>query len=146
MSNITVPYSEVGKASFEKLDNYIQSFLLAGDEPELISYPFSVAKSQTIAKWQVVGLDASGNLVPAVYNADAASAIQAIGVATQAITTGTSNTLSSIPIYFSGCFNGNALVYDSSYSTEALKKNAFRGAPTPTTITVKFRPLGTPGT
>lgn len=145
MANVTVPYSDIGKASFEKLDNYIQTFLLAGDEPELISYPFPVAKSQTIAKWQVVGLDASGNLVPAVHATDD-TAIQAIGVATQAITTGTSNTLSSIPVYFSGCFNGNALVYGASYDTETLKKNAFRGAPTPTTITVKFRPLGTPGT
>jgi len=66
---------------------------------------------------------------------------QAIGVASVPIVTAAGDSSESIPVYFSGCFNGNALVYDASYNTQAFQQAAFAGAPTPTTITVRWRPI-----
>lgn len=141
MSNVTVPYSNIGQASFEKLDNYLQSFLLAGSEPELFSYPFTVAANTTIAQFQVVGLNSSGQIIPAV-----SGTTQAIGVATQAITTASGDTSKSIPVFISGHFNTGALVYDSSYDSVAKKEKAFFGATAPTQILCKTRPTGAPNT
>jgi hypothetical protein len=65
MSNVFIPYADLGKASFEQLDTYLQSFLLVGDEPRLTAYPFTVEENQTLAIHTVVGLNARGKLVPA---------------------------------------------------------------------------------
>ena len=42
-------------------------------------------------------------------------------------------------VWYSGCFNMDALVWDASYNTDAEKAAAFAGAPTPTTIIVAKR-------
>ncbi len=137
MSNVTPPYSDAGKASFEQLDTYLQTSLIAGDQPELASYPFVIAASQTLKLGHVVGLDGSGHIVPAT--APGEGAITPIGVMTQAVTTGSGETTTSAPVWYSGCFNIRGLTWDASFTTDALKFAAFQGAPTPTTITIKKR-------
>jgi len=140
MTDISVPYSDVGNASFEQLDTWLQSFLLAGNQPELASFPFTMEADQTLELGQVVGLNGSGRIVPAVYDATYASAgVRPIGVMTQAVTTAPAVITTQAPVWYSGCFSLRGLTWDASFTTDAEKTTAFRGAPTPTTITVRKR-------
>lgn len=252
MANITPPYADMGRASFEVLDTYLQNFLLAGPHPELVpAFSFPLPNSVSYAQFSVVGLDAAGKLVMAteglnaavatgvltfsgvgtaddtitiggvVYTLKAAAAadyevtigasvtltaaalvaaingtdtvttpvhpdvsatnvagvvtitarqlgiaanaiattesgtgtawaaavmsggaaqggIQAIGVLAQAAALGASGTLKA-PVWYSGCFNRDALIWHASFDTTAKKEAAFRGAPTPTNIIVAVR-------
>lgn len=62
----------------------------------------------------------------------------AIGVLAHAVTLGASGTGTG-PVWYSGAFNMDALVWDASFDTDAKKEAAFRGAPTPTTIIIAKR-------
>lgn len=138
MADVKVPYLEAGQAAFEPLDSYSQGFLLSGDHPRLASYPLEAAEDQIFSQFEVVGYDEDGNLVPATWAANAANAVQAIGVITQALdTTGRSGV--TVPTFYSGNFNPDALVWDDSFDTEEKKMLAFNGAPTPTQISLRKR-------
>lgn len=145
MTNTTVPCSDIGRAHFEKLDNWLQNpRLLAGSSPEPWTYPYLIGANQTLKEGHVVGFDASGFIVPAVHGGD--TPITPIGVMTMDLTTASGETTTKAAIYRSGCFNVNALTFDASFNTAALKTGAFEGAPSPTTITIRDRPTGAPGT
>jgi hypothetical protein len=61
-----VPYPELGLASFDQLDTWTQSFLLAGSDPELLSYSgFAFEQNQNLPIYTVVGFNARKKLVPA---------------------------------------------------------------------------------
>lgn len=62
---------------------------------------------------------------------------RAIGILVAAITTGAGGEFKGAPVYRAGVFNPLALVWDASFSTEAEKLAAFRGAPTPTNIIMR---------
>lgn len=139
MANVTPPYADPGRASFEELDTYLQNFLLGGNHPELkpaVSAP--LPNSVTYAQFTVVGRNSSGQLVPAVWNAVEASRVRPIGVLAHAASLGASGTGTGT-FWYSGCFNMDALVWGASYDTEAKKLAAFEGSPTPTTIIVAKR-------
>ncbi len=134
MANVTPPYADPGRASFEELDTYLQNFLLAGIHPELkpaVSAP--LPNSVTYAQFTVVGRNASGQLVPATWNADPELAVKPIGVLAHAASLGASGTGTGT-FWYSGCFNIDALVWDATFDTDAKKLAAFEGSPTPTTI------------
>lgn len=137
MANITPPYADPGRASFEVLDTYQQNFLLAGNDPALKpAYSFASASATELAQFAVVGLDADGEIVAAVRGSAApADDIQPIGVLAHAKQSGETRA----HVWYSGAFNMAALVWDASYATDAQKEAAFRGAPTPTTIIVAKR-------
>lgn len=138
MTTFPTPYADPGKASFEVLDTHTQTFLLAGNHPELApAYSYPVLASLALAQFAVVGLDDDGFLVAAVDGG--ATPVQPIGVLSQAVTGGTADGDVNGPVWYSGCFNMDALVWDTSYDTEAKKLAAFNGAPTPTTIIVAKR-------
>lgn len=67
-----------------------------------------------------------------------AGGIQAIGVLAQAASLGASGSANGA-VWYSGCFNQDALVWDVSFDSDAAKQAAFRGAPTPTNIIVAKR-------
>lgn len=140
MANVTPPYADRGVASFEVLDTYLQNNLLAGNHPELkpaFSYP--MANSTTFAQFSVVGLNAAGNIALAVMGSvDPDDDIKPIGVLPHAVALGATGTMNA-PVWYSGCFDMDALVWDDSYDTEAKKLAAFQGSPTPTTILVAKR-------
>lgn len=139
MATITPPYADPGRASFEVLDDYKQNFLLAGNHPELKpAYSFRLAPNLTLAQFSVVGLNSSGLLVLATYNATPASAIKPIGVLAHACVSGASDVVNG-PVWYSGAFNMDALVWDDTWTSDALKEAAFRGSPTPTTIIIAKR-------
>ncbi|MDR3474331.1 MAG: hypothetical protein P4M09_21990 [Devosia sp.] len=62
---------------------------------------------------------------------------RAIGVLIIAVVTDGSGLYKAAPVYRAGVFNPLALVWDASFSTEAEKLGAFRGAPTPTNIVLR---------
>lgn len=64
--------------------------------------------------------------------------VQAIGLLAHAASLGASGTGNG-HVWYSGCFNMDALVWDASFNTDAKKAAAFRGAPTPTTIIIAKR-------
>lgn len=109
--------------------------LFTGDSPPPLTVDMTVAASQTIPALSLVGLDGSGNLIPAVSGGG--SPVQAIGIAVAAITSPGSGALKSIPVYRGGCFNPDKLSWPASYDTEAEKFGAFNGAPTPTNIVIR---------
>jgi hypothetical protein len=99
MADYTVPYHEAGLAAFEDLDTYFQKFLLSGDHPRLASFPMTVKANEALAQFTVVGLDATGKLVKAVFDDEEdGSPIQAIGFLTQAVT-GNAGGTTTVPVF-----------------------------------------------
>jgi len=134
MTTYNTPYADPGRAAFETLDTHQQSWLLAGPHPELApAVAFPLPNSVDYAQFTVVGLNSSGQLVPAIWDADPEDAVQAIGVLAQAAALGASGTGTGL-VWYSGNFNIDALGWHASFDTDAKKLAAFRGAPTPTTI------------
>ena len=88
----------------------------------------TTTEAGTGASWAAVtltgGLDVGG--------------VQAVGVLAQAASLGGSGS-STGPVWYSGAFNAEALVWHASFDTDAEKEAAFRGAPTPTTIIIAKR-------
>ena len=135
MATVKVPYADPGIASFEVLDTYTQDFLLAGNHPTLEpAYGYPLANSTSFDQFSVVGLDGSGNIALATQDAT----VQAIGVLAHSAALGASGTGTG-QVWYSGAFNMDALVWDASFTTDAQKEAAFRGAPTPTTIIISKR-------
>lgn len=64
--------------------------------------------------------------------------VKAIGVLAHAAALGASGNLNG-QVWYSGCFNMDALVWDASFDTDAKKQAAFFGSPTPTNIIVAKR-------
>lgn len=87
-----------------------------------------LADGQTIPLQAPVALDEDGNVIRAV------AGTPAIGLCMTPMTAETT----SVQVLRTGVLNGDALVWDVSYDTPAKKVAAFRGAPTPTNIIVKF--------
>ncbi len=132
MANVDTTYkSQIsGRPEFEVMDTYVQSDLLAGIEPGR-QQPVRIllASSTTLAKFQVVGLNAAGALVAAVWNATPANIIKPIGVLDHAVASGAGNTTISGEVILTGCYNvgdddagtGSPLVWDASWDTAAKK-------------------------
>lgn len=126
----TVPLSYKNAASrgvpaFEVLDLFTNQNLMAGAEPA-VEQPIRLllADSLDLAQFTVVGLNSSGKLVKATYNATLASAIVPIGVLVYPATSGSSNTTKYGVVFRTGCFNAgddSPLVWDSSFDTLAKK-------------------------
>lgn len=69
--------------------------------------------------------------------------IRPIGITTVDLNTG-AGVSTTVAIFTAGCFNPDALNWDDSFNTDAKKKAAFFGAPTPTNIIIlkpKFQPF-----
>lgn len=139
MAEIKIKYPEAGEAAFDVLDDYTGSFLISGNHPPLApGFPMAVAADQALRQFEVVGFDGDGKLVPATFDADPEAGVRAIGIVTQAVV-GASDGSTTVPTFYSGCFNPEALIWDESYDTPGKKMTAFNGAPTPTTITLRTR-------
>lgn len=118
-----------GVPSFESLDTFTQTQLVAGSEPSLMpAVRILLGDSLTLAQFTVVGLS-SGKIVAATYNATLGSAVRPIGVLVHAATSGGSNTTIKGEVWLTGCFNADSdspLVWDASFDTLA-KKTTWEG-------------------
>jgi hypothetical protein len=70
---------------------------------------------------------------------------RAIGINVVKVVTPANGHHMGSPVYRAGVFNPLALIWDASYSTEAEKLGAFRGAPSPTTIIMRRPKTATVG-
>lgn len=96
MANVTTPYADPGRASFEEMDTYLQAFLLAGNHPQLApAYGFPMPASTSFLQFSVLGLDANGKLAMATEGGDVggvratgALTFTAAGTAAETVTIG----------------------------------------------------------
>lgn len=133
MADVKVPYPEVGLAAFEKLDDYEAGFLLSGSWPILSpGYPLPVPADAEYKQFLVVALVA-GEIVPATK-----AGPKPVGVLTQQVT-GNADGTTTVPVFFSGCFDPAALIWDASFVTLEDKKAAFFGASSPTDVLIRER-------
>ena len=70
-----------------------------------------------------------------------ANAIKPVGITLYDITTPASP-VQGIPVLIQGCLNKDMLAWPASFNTDELKLEAFRGAPTPTSIIIRKVWLG----
>lgn len=127
----TIPIGNPGQAG-DSFESFTQFDLLLSDTPVFFTTDETLAVSQDIALYEVVGFDGSGNIVPANN-----TTVTAIGIAAGAITSdGASNP--TIQVIRGGHFNGDKLVWDAGYATDADKIAAFNGADAPTQIVIGF--------
>lgn len=134
MADVKVPYSEAGLASFEELDNYSTDLLISGSWPALApGYPLPMAENQSFKQFEVLGLNAQKQLVPAEHGVT-----QAQFVCTQAVESGAGEN-PTVDVFYAGCFNPEALVWGASYDDDEKKRSAFEGAPSPTQILIRAR-------
>ena len=111
------------------------------NNPDVVTVDMTIAASQTIVEYTPVGFNAAGHLVPAVWNATPAAAVQAIGITLYPIVTSASP-VRGVPILIQGGLNKDMIAWPASFDTDEKKLEAFRGAPTPTSIVVKKAYLG----
>lgn len=127
MADVTIPYGNPGVAAFELTDDYTNTVLLRGSHPAL-SPAVSGEAGDTISRFQVIGLNGLGNIVPA------SSAYPAIGIATEPATVG-----QRVLYWYAGHFNADMLVFHPDFDTEQVQLGVFNGAPTPTNIRLSPR-------
>lgn len=127
----TIPFTTPNLAG-SSTEDFTQFDFLLSDTPVFFTEDFEVAASQNLAVYQVVGVDGNGRIIPAVLGTTAA-----IGITTAPIVTGVGQN-PKLQIIRGGHFNGDMLVWDATYDTDAKKIAAFHGAETPTNIVIAF--------
>lgn len=111
--------------------------LITGEYPAQFVQDLPTAYSQTLAAYTVVGLNSSGEVVKATWNATPASAIKPIGILMYPVTTGASGDKSAARVLRSACANPDLLVWDATFDTAVKKMNAFEGSASPTQIVLR---------
>lgn len=111
--------------------NAQEDALVTGDAPAQSWMLLPAAAAQNFVARQVVGINGSGNLIPAVRGTT-----QAIGYITYA-PSGPTTLGQMIGVMRQGVFNPDLLVFDASYGTAEQKRLAFEGAPSPTSIILR---------
>ena len=102
--------------------------LITGDVPAVFATEEIVTSGENLEAYAVVGFTA-GKLVPAT------NAIKAVGVLVYAVDASGGDAVGHV--YRGGVFNPDVLVWDATLNTDALKKAAFEGSPSPTQITLR---------
>ena len=124
MTDYTIPAVDSGLGIPSKSSDTIGAGLaplFLSSHPAPLSQAFDVAASQTRVAGTVVGLDANGRIVKAVYNATPASRTNIIGVLADAITTDASTNYKGAIVYTAGHFNDARLTWDASFVSQATK-------------------------
>lgn len=114
----------------------INEGLIQGKNPPVVTEDMTAAANQTIPAYTPVGLDASGNLVPAV-----STTTPAVALTLRVIVTGAAP-LAGVGVLRGGRVNKDLINWPASYDTDEKKLEAFRGAPTPTNFVVVPVPRG----
>ena len=123
----TIPLGKPGIASFESESYGNAAELLFGDTPAVVTDVATVTAGAAI-DWPlatVVNIAANGAITKAVVAAGVSNG-NAITAAPIVMANGQSM---SIPIYKAGHFRQQALTFDATFTTDALKKLAVPGAP-----------------
>lgn len=122
-------YADAGVASLAT-QSFTETPLFSGEAPVVTTS--EVVAAATIASadlpaFSVVGRNASGELVMAVYDdATPANAIAPIGITTATVKTG--STAKNVEVFRGGMFNPAALNWDASFDTALKKRLAFEAS------------------
>lgn len=111
--------------------------LITGETPAQFVQDLPTAFSQTLTAGMVVGLNSSGDVVQATWNATPASAIKPIGVLMYGVTTGASGNKLVSRVLRAGCINPDRLTWHSTFDTAAKRMAAFEGSASPTQIVLR---------
>lgn len=111
--------------------NAQEESFVTGDAPAQSWMLLPAAAAQTFAARQVVGLNGSGKVIPAVLGTTAA-----IGYIVYA-PSGATVLDQMVSVMRQGVYNPNLLVFDATYNTAEKKRLAFEGAPSPTSIILR---------
>jgi len=125
-----------GLANYQSED-FVEAGLLSGEDPKFGTKEHFILLDQNadLPAYTPVGIiTATGKVQPSVVGASDGSQV-AIGITGYKVPDPGADL--EIAVMRSGCFNPAALNWDASYSTDALKAAAFRGAPTPTNIVIR---------
>ncbi len=110
--------------------------LITGDAPALSATDEVVATGVVLPALSVVGFDANGEIVEALIDtANPANSIQAIGVLVYDVDA--SGGAVGAAVYRQGVLNPDRLNWHASFATDADKRKAFEGAPSPTSIILR---------
>ena len=118
--------------------------MIVGEYPAQFVQDIPTAYSQTLTAGMVVGLDASGEVVRATWNATPASAIKPIGILMHGVTTAASGTKPTARVLRSACVNPDRLTWHASFDTDTKRLNAFEGSPSPTQFVLRKLAHDTP--
>ena len=122
MAPTNIPYGDVGLAE-GRVEDFESIELYSGDM-QRVTTPETVKAGQALTAFTVVGRDADGDLIPAVYDTTTpANAVPPIGIVTAEVAAGTA--AQGVGVFRSGMFNPNALVWDASFDTDDKKRLAF---------------------
>lgn len=111
--------------------------LITGETPAQFVQDIATAFSQTLTAGMVVGLNASGDVVQATWNAVPSSAIKPVGVLMYSVTTGASGNKLVSRVLRAGCINPDRLTWHSTFDTAAKRMAAFEGSASPTQIVLR---------
>lgn len=111
--------------------------LITGETPAQFTMDLPTAFSQTLTAGMVVGVNASGEVVQATWNAVPSSAIKPIGVLLYNVTTGASGNKLVARVLRAGCINPDRLTWHSTFDTAAKRMSAFEGSASPTQIVLR---------
>lgn len=127
--NTTVPFGEPGIASFASETFGNEQEPRFGDAPATVTnVTFTPTAALTLPLYAVLNLAGSAMAVwNAVRDSGCANYILAAGINGAA-----SGVPATVPVYRSGHWDMGALVFHSSYDTDAKKKAAFEGSLSPT--------------
>jgi len=125
---VTIPYGQPGVAKSEE-DVFTGPRELFYSDHSVRVENYTQAANSTLLMGQVVGVS-GGVLVPAV-----SGSIPPVGIVINDSVQGAGTKV--MGIYTEGNFNMQALVWDASYNTDALKEGAFRVAGANNNIKVK---------
>jgi len=136
MATITIPDTSSQPGLVAQGDDVISGVdipLVTGSKPAVLQTDEKVKLSAVIGAIMPVMYDATNTdeIVPAV------AGTPAIGLAMVAITAPGSGALKAIPVWRAGCFNPAKINWPASYDTDEKKKDAFKGAATPTAIVIR---------
>lgn len=134
MATITPPdYAKTAGIPSQSSDNInvTPEGLITGDFPKVFTEDMTFAINQNIPAYTPLGLDASGDLIPAVLGTTAAIAISFFDIVTGAAPK------VGAPVYRGGVFNPAMLKWHASYDTDEKKLEAFRAAPSPSQIVIR---------
>lgn len=109
----------------------------AGDTPLVVTEDMPLALNQTLLAYTPVAWNAGRTGLVA-----AAQGTPAIGVILYDIVVPSTGALPGVPVVRAACLNVDGLNWPASYTTEAQKFDAFRGAETPTNIVLRKVYLG----
>lgn len=136
----TIPLGKPGIASFESETYGNSAELRFGDTPAIVERNQTVTSTAgiTLPLGAVVNIDAAGEITLATQAGGPPTVSNATHITASPLVIGAGETMEA-PMYEAGHFRQQALTFDATFNTDALKQNAFKGSDTPMIVISKAK-------